>query len=92
MGRKVLAVFAVFPLAACASTMTVPVAVVSKSVPGGIMRGTNTVSLTEASFNVSNGTLSCGGSYSPLNSSPTISIPVICNDGRNVSTTMRRRV
>ena len=56
------------------------------------MRGTNTASLSEASFSVSNGTLSCGGSYSPLNSSTTISIPVLCNDGRKGIVTATRDI
>jgi hypothetical protein len=46
------------------------------------MRGTNTVSLSEGSFNVSNWTLSCGGSYDPLDMSHTITMTVLCNDGR----------
>jgi hypothetical protein len=66
----------------CAGPITVPVAVVSKGIPGGIMRGTNTFSLSEASFNVSNGTLSCGGSYNPLDTSLTVTTTVLCNDGR----------
>jgi hypothetical protein len=51
------------PLASCPGPITVLVAVASKGIPDGIMRGTNTWSPSEASFNVSNGKLSCGGSY-----------------------------
>jgi hypothetical protein len=46
------------------------------------MHGTNSASLSGGSFDVSNGTLSCVGTYSVGNPSPTISIPVLCNDGR----------
>jgi hypothetical protein len=80
--RIVLVVIAALPTGSCAGPITVPVAVVSKGIPGGIMRGTNTASLSEASFNVSNGTLSCGGSYNPLDTSLTITMTVLCNDGR----------
>jgi hypothetical protein len=45
-------------LAGCASALTVPVAVVTKAVPGGIMRGSNTVSGLDASFEVSDGKFS----------------------------------
>lgn len=68
--------------AGCSMTITEPVAVISKDIPGGIMRGTTTASLSGGSFSVSNGTLSCGGDYNALDQSPTISIPVLCNDGR----------
>jgi hypothetical protein len=67
-------------LAGCA--ITEPVAVVSKGIPGGVMRGTTTASLSGGSFSVSNGSLTCGGDYNALDSSPTISIPVLCSDGR----------
>lgn len=67
---------------ACAS-LTVPVAVISPGVPGGVLRGTNTASFNgEGSFNVSNGRLSCSGSYNSFDTSSTITIPVVCNDGR----------
>jgi hypothetical protein len=70
--------------------VAVPVVVVSKGIPGGIMRGTNTVSVNEGSFNVSNGTLSCGGSYDPLDRSVTITMTVLCNDGRKGIVTSTR--
>jgi hypothetical protein len=91
MGWKVLVLIAaLLPTVSCAGPITVPVAVVSKGVPGGIMRGTNTASLSEASFSVSSGTLSCGGSYNPLDTSLTISMPVLCNDGRKGIVTATR--
>jgi hypothetical protein len=91
MKMRYLATFSLIFLAGCLpSSMTVPVAVVGKGLPGGVMRGTNTFSMAEASFNVSGGKLSCGGSYSPSNSSITISIPVLCNDGRKGIVTATR--
>jgi hypothetical protein len=45
------------------------------------MRGTATASVSGGSFSVSNGSLACGGDYSALDTSPTISIPVLCSDG-----------
>jgi hypothetical protein len=90
MRWRVIIAIAALPIVSCAGSVTVPVAVVSKGVPGGIMRGSNTASLSDATFNVSSGTLSCGGSYSPLNSSLTISIPVLCNDGRKGIVTATR--
>lgn len=62
--------------------ITEPVAVISSGIPGGIMRGTTTAAMSGGSFNVSNGSLSCGGTYNALDYSPTISIPILCNDGR----------
>jgi hypothetical protein len=67
-------------LAGCA--ITEPVAVVGKGIPGGVMRGTTTASVSGGSFSVSNGSLTCGGDDNALDTSPTISIPVLCSDGR----------
>jgi hypothetical protein len=80
MRKTLLAAAALAALGAC--SYTVPVAVVTKEVPGGIMRGTATAALSGGSFNVSNGMLSCGGSYDALDTSPTIMMPILCNDGR----------
>jgi hypothetical protein len=49
---------------------------------GLILRGTTTASLSGGSFNVTDGKLSCGGNYDALDTSPTISMPVLCSDGR----------
>jgi hypothetical protein len=79
--RVALLAIAVGILSGC--SVTEPVAVVSSGVQGGVMRGTTTAGmLGDGSFSVSNGSLSCGGSYNSLNMSPTISIPVLCSDGR----------
>ena len=87
--RKVfLAVSIASTLVGC--TVTVPVAVVTKAVPGGIMRGSATAALSGGSFNVSSGKISCGGTYDALDTSPTISIPVLCTDGRKGIVTATR--
>lgn len=67
-------------IAACSHTF--PVAVVSGGVPGGIMRGSGTASLSGGTFSVSNGTLTCAGNYDATDTSQTITVPVLCNDGR----------
>jgi hypothetical protein len=88
MWWRLLIVFVALPITACA--VTVPVAVISKGVPDGIMRGSSTASLSGGSFEVSSGTLTCAGTYSTGNSSPTISIPLLCNDGRKGIVTATR--
>ena len=90
MRCRFLLVLAALPTLSCATSITVPVAVVSKDVPGGIMQGTNTASLSGGSFEVSNGSLTCGGTYRLGNPSPTIAIPVLCNDGRKGLVTATR--
>jgi len=65
-------------LAGC--SITEPVVVIGKN--GEILQGTATAALDGGSFNVSNGKVSCGGSYNSLDTSPTISMPVLCSDGR----------
>ena len=82
MGRFGTLAVCTLPYIVGACSITEPVAVVSKAVPGGILRGTTTAALSGGSFSVSNGTLSCGGTYNALDTSPTISIPILCNDGR----------
>ncbi len=79
--RRVVLFALTLALAGCA--VTEPVAVVSKGIPGGIMRGTTTALLSGGSFSVSNGSRTCGGDYNDLDTSPTISIPVLCSDRRN---------
>jgi hypothetical protein len=81
--RAVLATMistAVVVLGGCTTTMTIPVAVISQH--SGILRGQNTFSLSEASFSVTNGKLTCTGSYNPLNTSRTITVTLVCSDGR----------
>lgn len=78
--RGLLLFTSALALGGCA--ITEPVAVVSKGIPGGIMRGTTTAAVSGGSFSVSNRSLTCGGDYNALDTSPTISIPVLCSDGR----------
>lgn len=59
---------------------TVPVAVVGED--GQVLKGTNYVSWTSGTFSVSDGELTCSGSYDPLQSSDKITMPVVCSDGR----------
>ena len=64
-------------LGSCA--ITKPVAVVSKD---GVMRGTATASLSGGTFRVSDANKVCSGSYDSLDSSPTITMIVQCDDGK----------
>lgn len=74
-----LAITGMMLLSACGPT-TIPVAVIGQD--GRVLTGTNTVSYTEGSFTVTDGKLTCSGSYDPLQQSQTITMPVICSDGR----------
>ncbi len=65
-------------LSGCATT--IPVAVITRD--GRILRGENHASLTSGSFMVTDGKLTCTGSYNPLNTSHTITVSLVCNDGR----------
>jgi hypothetical protein len=59
---------------------TVPVAVIGAK--GQILRGTATAAVSGGSFSVTDGKLTCAGSYNALDMGVTISMPVQCNDGR----------
>ena len=74
----ILSTAGVLGLTACSTTL--PVAVIGSD--GQILTGTNTYSLSEGSFSVAGDTMTCSGSYNPLAQSRTISIPVVCSDGR----------
>lgn len=65
-------------LSGCA--VTVPVAVISDR--DGTLRGAATATLSEGTFRVSNGTLTCSGSYDSMNTAPTLEMVVQCSDGR----------
>lgn len=65
-------------LTAC--SITEPVVVIGQN--GQILRGTTTAALTGGSFTVSDGKLTCGGSYDAWDLSTTISMAVTCSDGR----------
>lgn len=73
----------VFPaiLAACATEITQPVAVIGDR--GEIYKGSVKASISEGgSFFASNGRNTCSGSYDALTPSLTVSFPVVCSDGR----------
>jgi hypothetical protein len=61
-------------------TVTGPVAVIGHD--GKILRGTYTASLSGGSFQVTDGKLTCAGSYDSMDTSSTITMPVHCSDGR----------
>jgi hypothetical protein len=67
-------------LATVACSITVPVVLIASG--GTILRGTATASLSGGSFTVTDGVLTCAGSYDPLNADTTISMPTFCSDGR----------
>jgi hypothetical protein len=60
-------------------TTTIPVAVIGKNI---ILRGENTFGVSGGSFSVTDGNLTCTGSYNALNQAATITIPILCSDGR----------
>ncbi len=65
-------------LTGCA--VTVPVAVIQQG--GNILKGAATASVAGGSFQVTDGKLTCSGSYDSLDMSRTITMPVHCSDGR----------
>src|SRR5579863_1052794 len=65
-------------LVSCSTTW--PVVVIGKK--GEMLKGTATASLQGGSFSVTDGKLTCGGGYNSLNTSSTITMPVLCSDGR----------
>lgn len=77
--KKTFAVIATL-LLICGCSHTVPVAVIGQD--GHLLTGSSTASLNGSHFEVSDGKLTCSGHYNGYNSSPTITMPVICNDGR----------
>jgi hypothetical protein len=78
MWRSVFLLVIAIGASGCATT--VPVAVILHD--GHILRGENSASLSSGTFSVTDGKLSCAGSYDPLNESQTITVTVTCNDGR----------
>jgi hypothetical protein len=67
-------------LSISACTVREPVVVIGQN--GEILRGTTTASLSGGSFSATDGKLTCAGHYDSLNTSPTISMPATCSDGR----------
>jgi hypothetical protein len=80
-------VVAALILGGCSNTF--PVAIVTKEVPGGIMRGEGHGTRAAGSFSASAGKLTCAGDWGG-DMSPTIVIPVLCNDGRKGLATATR--
>lgn len=76
--RKLVTALACALCAAC--SVTEPVVVIEQN--GRVLKGTVTATMSGGSFSVSDGDLECGGSYDSLDTSPTISMPVLCSDGR----------
>lgn len=68
-------------LSACGS-MTLPAAV--RLSDGTSMVGTTTAAVSGGTFKVAtaDGSLKCGGTYNALDTSPTISVPVTCSNGK----------
>lgn len=76
--KNILSAFAATLLVAC--TYTVPVAVIGQD--GRVLTGTATASMANSHFQASDGKLTCSGGYDGMNTSQTISMPVVCSDGR----------
>ena len=77
-----------FCLVGCGS-ITVPASVVTSK--GEVLNGSTTASLAGGSFLVSgNNGLQCQGSYDALETSPILSAPLSCNDGRAGVVTVQR--
>jgi hypothetical protein len=64
----------------CGCSITEPVAVIGAD--GHILRGSVTADLSGGSFEVTDGKLTCSGSYNSLDTSVSITMPVLCSDGR----------
>lgn len=76
---KIIAATSLLLIGGCA--ITEPVAVIDQH--GGILKGTTTAGVFgDGHFSVTNGTITCAGSYNSLDMSTTISMPVTCSDGR----------
>src|SRR5215510_16325581 len=67
-------------LVAAGCSVTEPVAVIGAN--GQVLRGTTTAAMDGGTFQVTDGKLTCAGSYDSWDTSVTISMPVHCSDGR----------
>lgn len=67
-------------LVCCGCTVTEPVVVIGQN--GQMLKGTATASLSGGSFTATDGKLTCGGHYDSMDMSTTITMPVLCSDGR----------
>jgi hypothetical protein len=86
---KILVTVLGLSLSGCGS-ITLPAAV--KMSGGETLIGTTTAATSGGSFQVSNatGTLKCSGTYDPFDTSPVITAPVSCDDGRYGTITVTR--
>lgn len=89
MRTRVICAAAALLLTSCGS-ITLPAAVRMNS--GEVLMGTTTAALSGGTFSVSTptGHVVCTGNYDALDTSPTISAPVRCNDGRYGTITVTR--
>lgn len=75
---RLVLIVALLGLAACSYSW--PVAVIGQR--GDVLTGTANATLSEGTFSVSNGKLSCTGAYDPLDMSVTLNFTALCSDGR----------
>jgi hypothetical protein len=87
--RFVIGMLAPLALAGCGS-ITLPAAV--KMEDGQVLTGTTTAAVSGGHFELSapGGTLSCNGTYNALDTSPVLTTPVTCSDGRYGTVTVIR--
>lgn len=78
--RQVALILVAFAAAGC--SITVPVAIVGKEMQNDVMRGTATATPSGGTFSARNSKTSCSGSYDAWDTSATITMPVVCSDGR----------
>ncbi|HEY1708790.1 MAG TPA: hypothetical protein VGG10_11040 [Rhizomicrobium sp.] len=81
-------VFIMAALALCLGGCVEPIAVVGAN--GFLLRGTTSASPTNAGFTVTNGKLTCTGSYDPWNVAEPTTMTVACSDGRKGVVIARR--
>ncbi|WP_162797983.1 hypothetical protein [Sulfitobacter sp. JL08] len=78
MNKKIVLLCLALVTAGC--DITQPVAVISPE--GRVLKGTTTASTTQSgSFQVSDGKLTCAGTYDAYSMSESLSFPVTCNNG-----------
>jgi hypothetical protein len=65
-------------LSSCA--MTLPVVVIGKD--GHVLKGTATAAMNGGSFSATDGKLTCGGNYDDWSMAHTLTMQVLCSDGR----------
>lgn len=87
--RRINILTVCFFLSGC-GTVTLPTA--ARLDDGTTLTGTATAAVSGGTFQLSQpgGSLSCNGTYNAMDMSPTITIPVTCNDGRYGSAVITR--